>query len=73
MLALRGIWDKIPSKPGEASQQVDVVVLGFGQTSNSNTAEIRPVAIIQDLSDNGRLRYAELKYVRISGDDHAEG
>ncbi|MDA3831899.1 MAG: hypothetical protein PF495_00725 [Spirochaetales bacterium] len=66
MHQLRGIWDKIPSGPGKESKQVEVVVLGFGQISNSNTAEIRPVAIIQDLSDEGRLRYAELKYVRIS-------
>lgn len=65
MLALRGKWDKIPSGPGKASEVVDVVVLGFGQMSNSNTSEIRPVAIVQDISDGNKLRYAELKYIRI--------
>ena len=66
MNPIRGIWDKIPAGPGKASEQVDIVILGFGQISNSNTAEIRPVAIVQDLSDENRLRYAELRYVRVT-------
>lgn len=68
MHPLRGTWDKIPPGPGKPSEQVDIVILGFGQVSNSNTAETRPVAIVQDLSDDNRLRYAELKYVKIKGE-----
>lgn len=60
-------WDKVPSRPGQKSEQVDVVILDFCQISNSNTQETRPVAIIQDLSDNNRLRYAELKYLTVEG------
>lgn len=67
MLSLKGKWDKIPPGPGKPSEEVDIVILGFAQVSNSNTTETRPVAIVQDLSDDNRLRYAELKYVRING------
>lgn len=64
-MQLSGIWDKIPSGPGRSSTQVKVIILGFGQISSGANSEVRPVAIIQDLSDDNRLRYAELKYVRI--------
>ena len=62
MIQIPARWNKISSKPDEWT---DVVLLGFGQASNSNTHETRPVAIVSDLSDNGRLRYAELKFIRI--------
>lgn len=67
MRGLLAKWDKVPARPGQKSECVDVVILDFCQISNSNTSETRPVAIIQDLSDNNRLRYAELKYLTIQG------
>ncbi len=65
MMALKATWDKVPSGPGKKSEPVDVIVLGFGQMSSGGGPETRPVAIVQDLSDGNKLRYAELKYVSI--------
>ena len=64
-MELRAKWDKVPQTPGGMSERVDVILRGFGQMATGGGPETRPVAIVQDLSDGSRLRYAELKYITI--------
>lgn len=39
MRGLLAKWDKVPARPGQKSECVDVVILDFCQISNSNTSE----------------------------------
>lgn len=64
MELVKGTWNK-PKGPQEPEQMVEVMILGTAQASNSD-GQIRPVAVIADLSDHGRLRYVELKFVQLA-------
>lgn len=64
MLGLKGKWWK-PDGKSPNGTPVDIIVRGFGQASVSNTYEVRPVAIIQELGQGARMRYVELKYVEV--------
>lgn len=66
MLQQRAIWDKLGNNNSKA-EPVEVVLLGFGQASNADGSANRPVAIIQDLSNNNQLRYVELRFLNIKG------
>lgn len=54
-----GIWSK------HDGTDVKVRVLDFSTCSNGDGPGFRPVAIIVDPSDDHRLRYVELKFIRI--------
>lgn len=53
-------WNKIGT---EGKPPVEVTVLGFSTASISDSGGHRPVAIIQDDSDGGKMRFVELKYL----------
>lgn len=62
LYGLKGRW----WKPGEGKGiAVDVIVRGFAQATISDSSGTRPVAIVQELGEDQRLRYVELKFVEI--------
>ena len=69
MLSLKAKWWK-PEAGKPNGNPIDVIVRGFGQAQTTEGGQ-RPVAIIQDCA-TGKLRYVELKFVQIEGDDNAK-
>ncbi len=61
MRPFKALWYKIGGKTDD--KPVSVTVLGLSTASISDGPGHRPVAIIQDDSDEGKMRYVELKYL----------
>lgn len=61
MLPFKAMWNKFGSDPSQGP--VPVIVLGFSTATIADSPSHRPVAIIQDESSSGLLRFVELRFL----------
>lgn len=64
MAGMKAIWYRAPNDREERPAS-RVIIVGFGQFQASHTDPARPVAIIQELEGEQRMRYVELKFLEL--------